>query len=281
MQSIKQVLSEAAQSLQAISDSALLDTEILLSLALGTSRSYLRAWPERTLQSAQYQKFLALLQERQKGTPIAYITGTREFWSREFIVTPDVLIPRPDTELLIELSLNLIATDQTAKIIDLGTGSGVIAITLAAERPHAQVCASDNSPAALRIAERNAGKYGIPNIRFYLSDWFTSIPTGQYNLIVSNPPYIARNDSHLHEGDLRFEPTSALCAAEQGLGAIRCIADEARRYLKPGGHFLIEHGYNQQQAVNAIFTGFNYKNVNTHTDLSGQPRVTYGQKGAE
>jgi release factor glutamine methyltransferase len=280
MHSIKQVLSEAAQSLQKISDSALLDTEILLSLTLGTSRSYLRAWPERTLQSAQYQKFLTLLQERQKGTPIAYITGVREFWSREFIVTPDVLIPRPETELLIELSLNVIAAGQTAKIIDLGTGSGVIAITLAAERPHAQVCASDNSPAALRIAERNAVKHGITNIRFYLSEWFASIPTGQYSLIVSNPPYIAPNDSHLHEGDLRFEPTSALCAAEQGLGAIRCIADEARHCLEPGGHLLIEHGYDQQQAVKAIFANFNYKNVITHTDLSGQPRVTYGQNAA-
>jgi release factor glutamine methyltransferase len=172
----------------------------------------------------------------------------------------------------------LIAAGKPANIIDLGTGSGVIAITLAAERPHVHVSASDNSPAALRIAQRNADKHEITNIRFYLSDWLASVPNAQYNLIVSNPPYIARNDSHLQQGDLRFEPSSALCALEQGLGAIKSIADTARRYLEPGGHLLIEHGYNQQQAVKAIFTGFNYKNVQTYIDLSGQPRVTYGQK---
>jgi release factor glutamine methyltransferase len=172
----------------------------------------------------------------------------------------------------------LIATDKSVNIIDLGTGSGIIAITLAAERPHAHISASDNSPSALQIAQLNANKHEITNIRFYLSDWFTSIPNAQYNLIVSNPPYIARNDIHLKQGDIRFEPSSALCAVEQGLGAIKCIADRARHFLVPGGHLLIEHGYNQQQAVNAIFTGFKYENVQSCTDLSGQPRVTYGQK---
>ncbi len=277
--SIKAVLAEASRSLQTISDSALLDTEVLLCLALKTDRSYLRAWPDKPLQAEQHKQFLSLLQERQKGTPIAYITGIREFWSREFFVTPDVLIPRPDTELLIELCLKLLPADKPpVKIIDLGTGSGIIAITLATERPQVHVYASDNSPAALLIAQRNADKHNIKNIQFYLSDWFTAIPNTQFNLIVSNPPYIARHDIHLEQGDLRFEPSFALCATEHGLGAIKIIADTARHYLEPDGHLLIEHGYNQQQQVQSIFADFNYQNIQTYTDLSGQPRATYGQK---
>jgi release factor glutamine methyltransferase len=277
--SIKALLTEASGSLQTISDSALLDSEILLSLALNANRSYLRAWPDRPVEAEQLKRFLLLLQERQKGTPIAYITGVREFWSREFYVTPDVLIPRPDTELLIDLCLKLMPADKpTVKIIDLGTGSGNIAITLAAERPNAEVWASDSSPAALLIAQRNAKKHTIYNIRFYLSDWFASIPENQFNLIVSNPPYIAPQDAHLKQGDLRFEPHSALSANEHGLEAIKNIADAARHYLEPGGHLLIEHGYNQEQSVRLIFEDFNYQNVFNYTDLSGQPRVTYGQK---
>jgi release factor glutamine methyltransferase len=280
MHSIKTVLTEAAHSLQTISDSALLDAEILLCLALDADRSYLRAWPDKPLQAEQQKRFLSLLQERQKGTPIAYITGVREFWSREFDVTPDVLIPRPDTELLVELSLKLIPASKPINIIDLGTGSGIIAITLASERPHSQVSASDNSLAALRVAQGNAEKHNIKNILFYLSDWFAGIPDVQFGLIVSNPPYIAPNDNHLQQGDIRFEPSSALCASEHGLGSIRSIASTARQYLVPGGHLLIEHGYNQQQQVKSVFENFNYQNVQTYTDLSGQPRATYGQKAS-
>lgn len=277
MHSIKSALIEATRTLESSSDSAALDAEILLCLTIDKERSYLRAWPDRQLQPEQTARFWTLLKERQKGTPIAYITGNREFWSRDFHVTSDVLIPRPDTELLIELSLKLIPPDKPVKIIDLGTGSGILAITLAAERPYAHVSATDFSLAALSIAKLNANKHYTNNIQFYQSDWFANVPYTKFNLIVSNPPYIAENDCHLLQGDIRFEPRTALCAAEQGLSDIKIIADTARNWLEPAGHLLIEHGYDQQHQVQAIFENFHYDNVQTVTDLSGQPRVTYGQ----
>ncbi len=277
MHSIKSVLTDAAISLTSVSDSALLDTEVLLCLALNKPRSHLRAWPDNPLQPEHLATFRALLEQRQQGTPIAYITGNREFWSRDFQVTPDVLIPRPDTELLIELSLKLIPADKPIKIIDLGTGSGIIAITLAAECPQAQVSATDFSLAALRIARLNAEKHHINNIEFFQSDWFANVPDTLFQLIVSNPPYIAEDDSHLQQGDVRFEPQSALSAPEQGLADIKIIAAAARNHLESGGHLLIEHGYNQQQQVQALFKDLHYDKIQTYTDLSGQPRVTYGQ----
>jgi release factor glutamine methyltransferase len=277
MQRIKYVLNEAAHILAASSDSAALDAEVLLCLALGKERSHLRAWPDKELQPEHAARFWALIQERQKGTPIAYITGSREFWSRDFHVTPDVLIPRPDTELLIELSLKLIPAGKPIKIIDLGTGSGIIAITLAAERPHAQVSATDLCLAALRIAQINANTHNTNNIQFYQSNWLANVPNAKFNIIVSNPPYIAEDDSHLTQGDIRFEPQTALSADEHGLSDIKIIAETARNYLEPCGHLLIEHGYDQQLPVQAIFKDFHYDNVQTVTDLSGLPRVTYGQ----
>jgi release factor glutamine methyltransferase len=277
MHSIKSILTEANDALTLVSDSALLDAEVLLCLVLNQPRSHLRAWPDKPLQPEQLAAFSALLEQRQQGIPIAYITGNREFWSRDFQVSPDVLIPRPDTELLIELSLKLIPSDAPVKIIDLGTGSGIIAITLAAERPQAQITATDFSLAALRIARLNADKHQIANIQFYQSNWFADAPANKFDLIISNPPYIAEDDSHLLQGDVRFEPQTALCAAEQGLGDIKIIAASARNYLEPFGHLLIEHGYNQLQQVQTIFKDLHYDAVQTYADLSGQPRVTYGQ----
>jgi len=277
MHSIQSALAEAVEILAAVSDSALLDAEVLLCLVLSKPRSYIRAWPDRQLQPGQLAAFKVLLEQRRKGIPVAYITGNREFWSRDFQVTPDVLIPRPDTELLIELSLDLIPVDKPAKIIDLGSGSGIIAITLAAERPHAQISATDFSLAALQVARHNADKHHIRNIQFYHSDWFADVPKTKFNLIISNPPYIAEDDVHLQQGDVRFEPQTALRSAEQGLRDIRIITDTARGYLAPCGHLLIEHGYDQQQQVQALFKNFHYDKVQTYTDLSGQPRVTYGQ----
>jgi len=187
------------------------------------------------------------------------------------------LIPRPETELLIELSLQLIPTDRPFKLIDLGTGSGIIAITLAAERPLAEVIAADLSLPALNIARRNADKYRLDNIQFYHSDWFAGIPETLFDLIVSNPPYIDEDDSHLAQGDLRFEPKSSLCASGHGLADISRIARQACGHLQPGGHLLIEHGYNQLQQAQTIFNDLGYDKVQTHSDFSGQPRVTYGQ----
>lgn len=277
MPDIKSVLAEAAGTLVSVSESAMLDAEILLAMVLDKPRSYLRAWPDKPLPTEYLTTFKALLAQRQQGVPIAYITGNREFWSRDFQVTPDVLIPRPDTELLIELSLSLIPANTPAKIIDLGTGSGIIAITLAAERPLAEVSAVDFSLAALHIAKLNAEKHRVRNIHFFHGNWFADIPRTTFDLVISNPPYIADDDHHLQQGDVRFEPKSALCAAEQGLSDIKTIAADACDYLQAGGHLLIEHGYNQQQQVQNIFEQLHYDNVRTYTDLSGQPRATYGQ----
>jgi release factor glutamine methyltransferase len=277
MPTIATLLREALPLLSDNSDSAALDAEILLCLALKKPRSHLRAWPDRKPEPEQIRYFQALLQQRRQGTPIAYLTGRREFWSRDFQVTPDVLIPRPETELLIEISLTLLPKDQPARLIDLGTGSGIIAITLATELPQAEVTATDLSLAALTIAQRNAAEHRTDHIRFLHSDWFASVPSATFDLVISNPPYIAENDSHLKQGDVRFEPRTALTAPSQGLADIRTIAAEARRYLRIGGHLLIEHGYDQEQAVQSIFRFMGYDNVRTYKDLSGQPRATYGR----
>ena len=277
MSSINNLLSSAAIQLATRSESAQLDAEILLCLAIDKPRSFLRAWPDNELTLSQERLFNQYLDERLLGNPIAYITGYKEFWSRDFKVTPEVLIPRPDTELIIELCLNLIPKNTNTNILDLGTGSGIIGITLAAERPNAQVVACDFSASALQIAQFNALSHHTSNIAFYQSDWFTHIPNQQFDIIVSNPPYIAKDDAHLTQGDLRFEPSSALSADENGLSDIKIIINNAQHYLVPKGHLLIEHGYNQQEAVQDIFRDFNYYNINTHIDLSGQPRVTCGQ----
>lgn len=270
-------LNAARQALANHSDSAALDAEVLLCHVLNKPRTYLRTWPEQTLTPTQLNVFHELIQQRRSGKPIAYLTGKREFWSREFTVTPDVLIPRPDTECLIELSLMLIPSDSACNIADLGTGSGIIAITLAAERPHTQVLACDLSPTALAVARSNAAQHQLNNVRFYQSNWFAELPKQPFRLIVSNPPYIAEDDPHLQQGDVRFEPGSALIAAERGLSDIKTIAEQARSWLEPDGHLLIEHGYDQEEAVQAIFKGLGYVNVETYRDLSGQPRVSYGQ----
>jgi release factor glutamine methyltransferase len=278
MPTIKTLLANATNTLTSHSDSPSLDAEVLLGFVLGKPRTYLRAWCDNTLADQQIAAFNALIQQREQGIPIAYLTGTREFWSRDFTITSDVLIPRPDTELLIELSLELIPKNQTVKLIDLGTGSGIIAVTLAAERPNAQVIAVDASKAALKVSKHNAQQHQLTNIEFYQSDWFTNVPDGQFDVVISNPPYIDSDDEHLQQGDVRFEPQSALIADNQGLSDIEIIADKARRYLKPAGHLLIEHGYNQAPQVQAIFNALAYDKVQSYRDLSGQPRVTYGQK---
>lgn len=276
MSTIAALLREATSLLTESSESAALDAEILLCLALDKPRAYLRAWPEREPEPDQLAHFQALIRQRRHGTPVAYLTGRREFWSRDFRVTPDVLIPRPETELLIEISLTLIPKDRWTRIIDLGTGSGIIAITLAKELPKAEVTATDASPSALTQAKHNADEHDARHIRFILSDWFAAVPAEKFDLVVSNPPYIAENDSHLTQGDLRFEPRSALSALGEGLADIRTIADTARPHLKSEAHLLIEHGYDQEHAVQSIFRELGYDGVRTYKDLSGLPRATYG-----
>jgi release factor glutamine methyltransferase len=274
---IQTTLTNATELLTSTSDSASLDAEVLLCHVLKKSRSHLRAWPEKELHPADYDQFLQLLDQRHQGAPIAYITGNREFWSRDFKVNSDVLIPRPDTELLIELCLTLLTGKPSAQIIDLGTGSGIIAITLAVERPDLNVIATDFSLPALSVAKQNASTHQANNVRFIQSNWFDEITDSTFDLIISNPPYIADNDPHLSQGDVRFEPKHALTAKGHGLDDIKKISQHAHNYLAPGGTLLIEHGYDQQLAVQAIFNTYNYHNIKTHADLSGNPRVTTGQ----
>ncbi len=277
MTDIQTNLTEASRLLTASSDSALLDAEVILCYVLNQTRSHLRAWPEKELSAGQQLQFSKLVNQRQLGTPIAYITGNKEFWSRDFAVNPEVLIPRPDTELLIELSLDLLADIPSASIIDLGTGSGIIAITLAAERPDIKVIACDISLPALTIAKQNASRLQTPSVQFIQSGWFNDIPDSKFDLVISNPPYIDNHDIHLSQGDVRFEPKNALVAGDSGLKDIKNIANNGRDYLNQNGTILIEHGFDQQEAVQAIFSRFEYCQIKTHTDLSGNPRVTTAQ----
>jgi release factor glutamine methyltransferase len=274
---INALLTSVSKQLTAVSDTAMLDAEVLLCHCLHKPRSFLRAWPEQVLTDEQLQRYQALIEQRLQGMPVAYLTGSREFWSREFKVTSDVLIPRPDTELLIELALQHLPKNAPCSVLDLGTGSGIIAITLAAERPLANVMATDLSLGALVVARENAERLQVSNVQFLQSDWFSQVTQREFDLIVSNPPYIAKDDPHLQQGDVRFEPDTALIAEDAGLRDIQNIADVARQYLCNGGYLLVEHGYDQQQAVQAIFKRLNYQNIATHTDLSQNPRATLGQ----
>lgn len=277
MSSIQFVLIHATKTLMPTSETAALDAEVLLGLTLNKDRAFLRAWPENALTDEQLATFEAYIAQRQQGTPLAYITGHREFWSREFAVNAHVLIPRHDTELVIELCLKRIPHHTSLKVIDLGTGSGIIAITLAAERPKLEVFACDKSHEALEMAKINAKTHNVSRIKFYESDWFEGIPDNRYDFIISNPPYIDVNDEHIHQGDLRFEPQSALVSSKQGLHDIEQIINAALKQLNPQGHLIIEHGYNQKSAVNALFQQLGYQHIETFLDLSGQPRVTCGQ----
>ena len=274
---IKKQLDSACDILAHHSPSARLDAEVLLAFVLGKNRSYLRAWDDKELDLCVIEQFAQLLSKRCVGVPIAYLTERREFWSRDFKVSPAVLIPRPDTELLIELCLERLSMDQKCAILDLGTGSGAIAITIAAERPLVQITAVDKSVEALDIAKENAVRHDCQHIEFVLSDWLSALSTeATFDFILSNPPYIAQDDVHLSQGDVRFEPMSALVAADNGLYDIKKIASDAKKHLRVGGQLWFEHGYNQAQETQAILKSLNYCNVKTYVDLSGQPRVTMG-----
>jgi len=217
----------------------------------------------------------ALLSQRLQGMPIAYLLGTREFYGRPFQVTPGVLIPRPDTELLVDLARARIPTDQAITVLDMGTGSGCIAVTLALERPLAQVTAVDRSEEALAIAQRNAGILNA-DVEFLASDWFSAFAGRRYDLIVSNPPYIAATDPHLNCGDLRFEPPAALAAGPDGLDDLRRLIHTAGTHLKPGGTLLLEHGYNQAEAVLGLLQMHGFHSPGSWADLAGVLRVSGG-----
>jgi release factor glutamine methyltransferase len=275
---LQSLLSTAAKALFATSDSPRLDAELLLAHALGKDRSYLRAWPERTPTPEQESEFEALLARRLAGEPIAHLLGVREFWSLALKVTPDTLIPRPETELLVERALLRIPADRPATVADLGTGSGAIALAIASERPAARVLATDRSPAALAVARDNARALAIGNMEFREGDWCAGLPAGHFDLILSNPPYIAARDPHLAQGDARFDPRSALVSGPDGLDDLRRIIPGTWICLKPGGWLLVEHGHDQGPAVEALFAAAGYRDIRDLTDLAGKPRVTEGRR---
>lgn len=274
-ETLAQTLRAATARLAQLSETPRLDAEVLLMHVIGRDRAYLRAWPERLLDVERADLYSVLVEQRAAGQPVAYLTGEREFWSRPFTVRPGVLIPRPETELLVELALNFIPTDEPADLLDLGTGSGIIAITLAAERPRARVIATDVSPEALAVARENACRHGAAHIRFEQGNWFDAIPDdARFDLIAGNPPYIPEQDPHLQQGDLRFEPPLALVSGPAGLDALGVIAQDARQHLKPGGRLLLEHGYDQADALAALLAGLGYAEIAHHSDLQGHRRTT-------
>lgn len=251
-----------------------LEAELLLLHVLGKPRSWLIAHADDELDDTQVQAFDALVQRRRGGEPVAYITGHRGFWTLDLEVTPATLIPRPETELLVELALARMTA--TARVADLGTGSGAIALALARECPTARIVATDASADALAVAARNAARHDIRNVRFAHGNWLAALAGERFDLIVSNPPYIEADDPHLAQGDLRFEPASALAAGPDGLDDIRQIVAQARDHLEPGGSLLLEHGWNQGPAVREVLSAAGYRDVFTEQDLEQRDRVSGG-----
>jgi len=252
-----------------------LESEILLCEALGVSRAWLYANPDQVIEPGQADRYLDLTRQRQAGQPIAYLTGQREFWSLPLKVNSDVLIPRPETELLVETALDLIPPDATWRIADLGTGSGAIALAIASERPLCEIHATDYSQAALEIAGENMQNLAPDRVSLFHGSWLEPLG-GKFNLIVSNPPYIATHDPHLLIGDCRFEPTGALVAGHDGLNAIREIVPQAVGYLAPGGVLAFEHGYDQGIRIRNLFEKSGYTGVATRRDIESRERVTSG-----
>ncbi|MCA0899249.1 peptide chain release factor N(5)-glutamine methyltransferase [Microbulbifer agarilyticus] len=258
------------------SDSPRLDLEVLLCHLLGKSRAWLYTWPEQPLSDDQQEEFEQLLERRVAGEPVAHLTGSREFWSLSLRVNRSTLIPRPDTEVLVETVLAL-CPQTTARLLDLGTGTGAIALALASEKKHWQITAVDTMPAAVALAEENRGALGFGNVQVLQSDWFSALGDATFDVIVSNPPYIDTQDPHLREGDVRFEPVSALVADEKGLADIRKIASQATAHLSENGLLLVEHGWEQGKAVRNIFSEYGYKDVETRLDYAGRERITLGR----
>jgi len=258
------------------SPSARLDAEILLAAALGKARSHLHTWPEREVSDEAAERFVGYLQRRRGGEPVAYILGQQGFWSLDLEVAPHTLIPRPDTELLVETALALLPA-MPARVLDLGTGTGAIALSLASERPGWIVVGVDRVSEAVALAERNRQRLKLSNAAFCESHWFSALVGQRYQLIISNPPYIAAADPHLAEGDLRFEPTSALVAGADGLDDIRLIVAQAPQHLEPGGWLLLEHGFDQAAAVRELLSVQGFVEVDSRRDLGGHERISLGR----
>lgn len=253
-----------------------LDAELLLAAALGKSRSFLHTWPERIVSSEAAQVFADYLARRRDGEPVAYILGQQGFWKLDLEVAPDTLIPRPDTELLVETALELQAGGP-ARLLDLGTGTGAIALALASERPVWQVVAVDRIDAAVALAERNRQRLQLSNVEVLKSHWFDALAGERFAMILSNPPYIRAADPHLVAGDVRFEPSSALVAGDDGLDDLRVIIAQAPEHLVEGGWLLLEHGYDQADAVRELLSQQGFTEVASRRDLGGHERISLGR----
>ena len=254
-----------------------LEAKLLLAHVLGRDRAWLAAHRDAALPADAARAFDALVRRRAAGEPVAYLTGRREFFRLDLEITPDVLIPRHETELLVELSLRWLASDERASVLDLGCGSGAVALAIAHERPNASVLGTDVAAAAVELARRNARRLAIENARFVQSDWFAALPRERFALIVANPPYVAVDDPHLSEGDLRFEPAVALVSGEDGLDAVRAIVTAAAEYLAAGAWLALEHGYDQAGAVRSLLRDRGFVSIASARDLAGIERVTYGR----
>lgn len=252
-----------------------LEARVLLRHVLQCDEAWLIAHGDDQLTVAQSANYGSLVARRAAGEPVAYLTGHREFYGREFAVTPAVLIPRPDTELLVELALQRLPAN--GDVLDLGAGSGCIGVTIAAERPQSRVTLVDASAAALDVARENAHRHAAANTKLMLSDWYAALGDARYALIVSNPPYIASGDAHLQQGDLRFEPRSALASGDDGLDELRRIVEGAPAHLSPGGWLLCEHGHDQSEACTALLRGAGFDDVFSARDLAGIHRVSGGR----
>jgi release factor glutamine methyltransferase len=249
----------------------------LLCHCLDKNRAYLRTWPEKPLINEVLTQYQQLLTRRQRGEPIAYITGYKEFWDLRLSVTPEVLIPRPETEHLVELALEMIPSDVAWHIADLGTGSGAIALAIAKERPRCQITATDQSAASLALAKANAIHNDIHNVRFRESFWFDALADECFHVVVANPPYVAENDPHLQQGDLRFEPQSALSSGPQGLDDIEHIITHSGAHLMAPGWLLLEHGYQQGDTVVDLLRNNGFRDVQCHSDYARLERVSLGR----
>jgi len=269
---IDEALAQATARLGNFSESPRLDAELLLTQALDVPRSYLFTYPEDTLDAAASDRFFAAVRRREEGEPLAYIHGEKEFWSLSLMVSPDTLVPRPETETLVQEALSVIPRNEHCDVLDLGTGSGAIALAIATERPMTQLVATDLSDAALAIAVENARQLDIINITFLSGDWTEPVSEQTFDVIVSNPPYVKSDDPALQQ--LQHEPLFALAAGEDGLAAIRVLAVQCRKVIRPGGALFLEHGADQQEAVAAILQQAGWTGIRCISDLAGHPRVT-------